>query len=220
MLSELKAKLSIMISVGEILRNERNKKAVKLNEVADHIRIREKFLQAIEENDWKFFTSKVYIEGVIKNYSEYLGLDSKRTIAFFRRDYEKKEVMRFKRKVSSAYLTPETRKVVLIVVILIFVSLFAYFGYQLKLYFSPPKIVIMQPANNNFKNTDKIKIIGKTEKDAAVTILGERVYQNKDDGVFEYEMALKEGKNELIIEAVGANGKKANLKIDFYESNR
>lgn len=209
-----------MISVGEILRSERNKTNSTLSEIATHIRIREKFLRAIEENDWNFFTSKVYIEGVIKNYSDYLGLDSKRTIAFFRRDYEKKEVMRFKRKVSSAYLTPETRKIVIAVVVLIFVSLFGYFGYQLKLYFSPPQLMVNEPKTTQFKNTNKIKIIGKTEKDAAITIFGERVYQNKDDGIFEYEMALKEGKNELVIEAVGANGKKTILKKDFYETNR
>ncbi|MBI4009457.1 helix-turn-helix domain-containing protein, partial [Candidatus Roizmanbacteria bacterium] len=64
-----------MLSVGEILKKHREKLGIKLSEVEKQIRIREKFLRAIEENDWNIFTSKIYISGIIKNYSQYLGLD-------------------------------------------------------------------------------------------------------------------------------------------------
>ena len=205
-----------MFSVGEILKKERERKGISLSQVEKAIRVRQKFLAEIEQNKWESFSSKVYISGIIKNYSDYLGLDPKRTLAFFRRDYERKEDVRFKRKVPGKYLTPQTKKVAIGVIAAVFLIFFTYFSYQLKLYFSPPAVNIISPKVNLFTTEDKIKITGQTEKDAAVTILGDRVFQNKD-GIFEYDMPLKNGKNDLTVEVVGANGRKTVLQKSYYK---
>jgi cytoskeletal protein RodZ len=207
-----------MFSVGEILKKERERKGISLSQVEKGIRVRKKFLEAIEQNKWESFSSKVYISGIIKNYSDYLGLDSKRSLAFFRRDYERKEDVRFKRKISSKYLTPQTKKVAIGVIAVVFLIFSIYFGYQLKLYFSIPAVNIISPKINLFTTEDKIKITGQTEKDAAVTILGDRIFQNKD-GIFEYDMPLKNGKNDLTVEVVGANGRKTVLQKSYYKKS-
>jgi len=134
--------------------------------------------------------------------------------SFFRRDYEKLETVRFKKKISSRYLTSETKKVVMFLLIFLFVIFFGYFVYQLTLFLSPPKISLIEPKTTVFRKEEKIKIVGQTEKDASVTIFGERVFQNKD-GRFEYQFPLHEGNNELMIEVIGANGKKTTLKKIF-----
>ncbi len=203
-----------MLSVGEILKKQREKLGIKLPEVEKQIKIRQKFLDAVEQNNWNVFSSKIYVSGIIKNYSQFLGLDPKRTLAFFNRDYEKKETIKFKKKVASHYLTSETKKVVMAALIIVFAIFFGYFAYQLKQYFSPPVVEILSPKTTNFTNEDRVKIIGKTEKDAAVTIFGERIYQNSD-GIFKYEFPLKKGKNELSIEVVGANGRKEIIKETY-----
>lgn len=204
-----------MFSVGEILKKERIARDLSLSDVEKEIKIREKFLAAIEQNNWSFFSSRIYIMGVIKNYALFLGLDSKKILAFFRRDYEKKEDIRFKKRVASSYLIPETRRVVKILFVGLFLILFFYFGYQLKVYFSPPAVTILSPKNERILREDKVTITGKTEKESLISIFGERVFQNKD-GVFTYDFPLKEGTNELIIEVVGANGKKTVLKKNFF----
>ncbi len=204
-----------MLTVGEILKQEREKKGLTLPDIEKDIRVRTKFLKAIEENRWDIFTSKIYIEGLIKNYSGLLGLDTKKMLAFFRREYEKKEVLTFRKSISSKYLTPETKKYLYRLIVLIFLSFFVYFIYQLKLYLSPPKVEIVSPTTSTFKREERVRIIGKTEPEAAVTIFGNRIYQNKN-GVFVYDFPLKEGRNELIIEVVGANGKKNVLKKEFF----
>lgn len=204
-----------MLSVGELLRKTREDKKISLVEVEKQIKIREKFLKAVEENRWDHFSSKVYIIGIIKNYANFLNLDSKKILAFFRRDYEKKDDVRFKRRISSNYLAPETKKIAVLSLVFIIFLFFAYFIYQLKIYFSPPKVDIILPAAMNFAKEEKIKIRGKTEKEAVVTIFGDRIYQNKE-GVFEYDFPLKDGKNELIIEVIGANGRKTVIKRDYY----
>lgn len=205
-----------MLSVGTILKKEREKKGLLLLDVEKQIRVREKYLKAIEEENWNFFSSKIYITGILKNYSRVLGLDHKKILAFFRRDYERKEDVRFKRKITSAYLTSETKKFVklgLIILTLFFVS---YFIFQLKIYFSPPSFTLLSPTIYNFTVEKKIKITGKTDKDTMVTIAGERIYQKKD-GIFSYDLFLKEGKNIVIINLVGANGKKTTIEKTFFK---
>lgn len=203
-----------MLSVGQILQQARLKKGYPLSLIEKQIKVREKFLRAIEENNWNFFSSKIYITGIIKNYSAFLGLDHKKILSFFRREYESKDDVRFQRKVSSLYLISDNRWVVFGILISISLLFFSYFGYQVYLYMSPPKVMLIEPIQVIFKHTEKVKIIGKTEKEASVTIFGERVYQNKE-GIFEYELPLKEGKNTLIIDVIGANGKKTELKKEF-----
>ncbi len=191
-----------------MLKKERESKGITLEDIEKQIRIRKKFLKATEENNWSFFSSKVYISGVIKNYATFLGMDPKKALAFFRRDYEKIEEIRFKRKVESGRLAPETRKVFVLSLVVLFFLFTLYFGYQLKLYVSPPSVVILSPKQDVFKREDKVKVIGKTDKDALITVFGERIYQDKE-GVFEFNMPLEKGKNEVSIEVVGANGRKS-----------
>ena len=203
-----------MLSVGEILKRERLRKNITLTQVEKEIRVREKFLAAIEKNEWTLFSSKVYISGVIQTYAIYLGLDEKRVLAFFRRDYDSKDDIHFKEKVKNEYLTPQTKKIAILFIGLLISLFIVYFGYQLKLYLSPPSLVILQPTKTMFTQEQSTTIVGKTDQEAAVTIFGDRVYQDKD-GIFQYTLPLKKGDNEVIIEIVGANGKKAVFKKSF-----
>ncbi len=207
------------MTVGEFLKNARAKKEVSLNEAEKKIKIRAKFLSLIEENRWNSFSSKIYIEGIIKNYAEYLNLDPVKMLAFFRRDYERHEEIKFKKKVPSAYLRPETRKYAVLAIVSVFILFFAYFAYQVQQYISPPQLTFISPSSSQQQFTEsRIKIYAKVDKDAQITIFGERIYPNKD-GVFEYDFPLDVGRNELIVDLVGANGKKATIKKVYYRKS-
>ncbi len=205
-----------MLSVGTILKNEREKKGLLLVDIEKQIKVREKYLKAIEEEDWNFFSSKIYITGILKNYSRVLNLDEKKILAFFRRDYEKKDDVRFKKKVTSAYLTSETKKFLRFGLIILALFFVLYFIFQLKTYFSPPSFILLSPTKTNFSVEKKVKITGRTEKDTSVTITGERIYQNKE-GIFTYDYSLNEGENKLIINLIGANGKKTTIEKTFFK---
>jgi len=205
-----------MLSVGTILKKERERKGLLLSDIEKQIKVREKYLKAIEDENWSYFSSKIYITGILSNYSKVLNLDQKKVLAFFRRDYEKKEEVKFKRKVQSGYLNSETKiffKIGFVILTLFFVS---YFIFQLKIYFSPPSFTLITPTVNNFTVEKNIKITGKTDKDTSVTISGERIYQNKE-GIFTYEYSINEGENKMIIDLVGANGKKTTIEKTFYK---
>jgi transcriptional regulator with XRE-family HTH domain len=203
-----------MLTIGEILKKEREGKNLTLEEIEKLTKIRKKNLEAIEKNDWRKFPSKTYIVGIIKSYGKFLQLNEDKLIAFFRRQYEKKEEIKFKETVRKTYLTPQTKKIFKILIYLIVMIFSLYFGYQLKIYFSPPRVEIVSPKENIFKKLDRIKLIGKTEKEAIININGERIYQNKDN-IFKTSIPLINPKNEVIIEVTGANGRTTIIKKVF-----
>ncbi len=203
-----------MVTVGELLKNERLKKNLTLKQVEKSLRVREKFLLALEENNWETFSSKIYITGLITNYSRLLGLNTQKMLIFFRRDYEKKDDLKFKKRTSSQYLASPTKRIATSGVVLIVLVFLLYFSYQLTQFLAPPKVIWLSPQKTTFRSGEKITIKGKTDKDAAITIFGDRIYQTKE-GIFTYDFPLKKGTNELTIEVVGANGKKTNLKKEF-----
>ena len=203
-----------MTTVGQILKKQRENKGLTLFDIEKQIKIREKYLKAIEEDNWGFFSSKIYIVGILNNYSRLLDLDQKKVLAFFRRDYSHLEEIKFKKRVSLSYLTSESKRVFKIISIIGFLCIILYFGYQLKLYFLPPQIIILSPNKVNFTIENKIRITARTEKDTMVLINGNREYTNKN-GEVGYDLFLKEGSNKIIIELTGANGKKTIVEKIF-----
>lgn len=111
-------------------------------------------------------------------------------------------------------MSSDSKKTILTGFILLGILFIFYFSFQLYQYITPPKIEILSPTTSVFKRESTITIVGKTEKEAMVTILGERVYQNKE-GIFEYVLPLKQKNTVLSIEVVGANGKKTQLDKIF-----
>lgn len=205
-----------MLTIGEILKKERIKKNISLNEIEKKTKIRKRYLLAIEENNWRVFPSKIYIEGVIKNYALSLGLSYKKILAFFRRDYGEEEVINFKKKLNKNLLIPESKKNFILITIFFVLFLLGYFGYQFTNFLLPPSIIFLSPKQEVFTKENKITLKAKVKKDTIVNIFGQRVYQDKE-GIFFYEVPLQKGKNEIEIELIGANGKKRVVKKIFYK---
>lgn len=202
------------LSVGEILVRERKKQQRTLRDVEKATRIRRQYIEALEQNNWDQFESKVYIFGLIKTYAKYLGIHQEKMIAYFRRDYEKKENVQFKKRLEANYFRPETRKLVLGSVIVLSVLFFSYFIYQLVLFLSPPEVAIISPEVNIIQNEERITVQAQTERDAEIIIQGDRVFQD-EEGIFTYDLPLKPGRNILEIEVTGANGKKTVKTTEF-----
>lgn len=69
-----------MDTFGDILRSSREEKGYSLEQVARDTNIARKFLNALEVEDFSIFPGEPYLIGFLKNYSEYLGLDSREIV--------------------------------------------------------------------------------------------------------------------------------------------
>jgi len=64
-----------MKDIGNFLRERREAKGISLIEVEKDLKIRKKYLQAIEEGNVDVIPGKAYFIGYLKNYSKYLDID-------------------------------------------------------------------------------------------------------------------------------------------------
>ena len=75
-------------SVGKILRQARQKHHVRdLNIIASDLCIKPYLLEALELDDFASFPSSCYATGFLKNYSNYLGLNTSEVIALYENEY-------------------------------------------------------------------------------------------------------------------------------------
>ncbi|HOM92358.1 MAG TPA: helix-turn-helix domain-containing protein, partial [Rectinema sp.] len=65
-----------MGKIGDIFREARLGKGLTLEQVADETNISKRFLQGIESDDFSGFPGEVYTLGFIRNYAEFLSLNS------------------------------------------------------------------------------------------------------------------------------------------------
>jgi transcriptional regulator with XRE-family HTH domain len=64
-----------MDSVGQLLKEKRLEKGLVLDDVADAMKIRKKYIEALENGNYSEIPDKVYTKSFLKIYADFLGLD-------------------------------------------------------------------------------------------------------------------------------------------------
>jgi cytoskeletal protein RodZ len=210
-----------MKTPGQILREARLSRGLSLETVEKIIKIRVKYLKALETDDYSVLPSISYAKGFIKNYSDYLGLNTSNILAFFRR--ENKEMSRQvllpksdSKLLRSTFLQLTPKRFIILIIILL-ISIFGlYFGIQYRNLQMPPKLNIFSPKNGIITKENKIELLGQTDEDATVTLNGINILV-RDDGKFFDTLNLNDGENLVEIIAISRYGKinKKTIKVSF-----
>lgn len=74
-----------MDEVVQQLRKAREAKGIELKEVEEIIKIRSKYLQALEEGDYSTLPGGVYTVGFLRSYARFLDLDAESLVSAFRK---------------------------------------------------------------------------------------------------------------------------------------
>src|SRR4051812_23249630 len=67
--------VSMPTGIGETLREARHDAGIELDEVERTIRIRGRYLAALENEEWDVLPAEAYLRGFLHTYADYLGLD-------------------------------------------------------------------------------------------------------------------------------------------------
>ena len=78
--------------VGEILKKEREKQHLSIDDIAAGTSIRALYIEAIEEGHYDRLPAAVYVKGFIRNYAKHLGLDSEAMVAAYHEEQPQAEV--------------------------------------------------------------------------------------------------------------------------------
>jgi transcriptional regulator with XRE-family HTH domain len=73
-----------VFEIGNTLREARVRRNLTLQQVEEDIKIRVKYVQAMENEDWDVMPGVTYVKGFLRTYSTYLGLDPEVIIGEFR----------------------------------------------------------------------------------------------------------------------------------------
>jgi hypothetical protein len=71
--------------IGESLRQARTDQGLELGAVSEAIKIRVRYLRALEAEDWDALPAPAYARGFLRTYAGYLGLDADALVEEFRR---------------------------------------------------------------------------------------------------------------------------------------
>lgn len=202
-----------MKTAGEILKEARLKKGLSYSDVEEATKIRKGILRDLEEGNWSGLPP-TYVKGLLKNYGEAVGLDEKRVLAFFRREFDEKKapsppnkpVERNKRfiRVTPALITS-------FLISLVTAGIIFYLFVQYQSFTAAPKLEIVEPADNTKISSLEINVIGQSWSDATVKINGEKI-QVSPGGAFSVLVGLKEGVNLLTITSENRFGKIRSVK--------
>ncbi|EFK10526.1 conserved hypothetical protein [delta proteobacterium NaphS2] len=74
------------ISLGALLRKEREKKGFNYAQISQQTRMRPHFVAAIENEDWDLLPAPTLVKGFIKSYARVLSLDEERLLDLYREE--------------------------------------------------------------------------------------------------------------------------------------
>ena len=100
-----------MKDIGNFLKERREAKGISLIEVEKDLKIRKKYLQALEEGNIDVIPGKTYLVGYLRNYSKYLGIDEENINQIIQtyKNLEKQKVKLEKTKEENIYLKTKDR---------------------------------------------------------------------------------------------------------------
>lgn len=200
-----------MKTVGSILREARQSKRLTFSDIEAATKIRAKFLEAIEADDYSPLPSQAYAKGFVKNYAAFLGISEEHILAFFRRQTQEitKSAILPKGVAQSLnrtwfQLTPGRFLMILFVGLV--VAFLVYLGLQYRQLRNPPGLTIDAPKEGAVVTTKKVDVLGATDADATVTVNGISVLVRMDGKFFD-QVTLEPGTNTITVIATSRYGK-------------
>lgn len=69
------------MEIGKALKDARESKGISLETAEENTKIRRKYLEALEQENYDLLPGKVYVKGFLKNYAGFLGLNAQELVS-------------------------------------------------------------------------------------------------------------------------------------------
>lgn len=205
-----------MRTVGQILKEQREKEFYTLEDVEKHTKIRKELLEALESDDYTKLPPTTFIQGFIKNYSKFLNLDAEKLLAVFRRDYESGKHLPL---VMDSLVNPLNKKrfhitpsrVLTLIIGVVVISFFAYLWFEYRQYIGAPSLEVSTPVDQQTVETSTITVEGKTDPESKVLVNNQEIIVDPA-GNFKEDIEINLSVNTIVITATGRFGKSAKIE--------
>lgn len=201
-----------MRNISEILKEERLKKGLSLDDVVAATKIKRSSIIAIEEGKLDSLPES-YALGFVKNYAEYLGVSVTRAAALYRREHDTKRIEtmpKFRKGHTGIRFSFKSPKIALVIIVALIFC--AYIVYQFSAVIISPKLSISSPVENSIIESNIVIVSGKTDPTASVTINNEEVYVDLS-GSFKKTVFLPSGDRKITIISKNRYGRETKKEI-------
>lgn len=204
-----------MKHISDVLREERVRKGLSIEDVVVATKIRKNFITSIEEGKLNNLPSESYALGFVKSYASFLGIPESRASALFRREYEAthaENVPKFRKAIShskNAFFFKSSKVIIIFIVSFIILS---YIAYQFSFLVFGPKLEIQSPQNNSIAQSNIVVVSGKSDPAASVFINGEVVYVDLS-GSFRKTLYIDDNQKTIEVVAKNRSGRETKKNI-------
>jgi cytoskeletal protein RodZ len=193
-------------TLGEKFKKAREKKQMDLSKIEEITKIQTQYLIAIENGDYKKIPGEIYLKNFLKIYAKALNLDQKEILKLYQ---EEQKILfvdwqnnfnispKIKNKIRLLFVSNIFKKSLIGIFLIIFLF---YILFEVNNIISPPKLIIQEPSDNLIISESTIKVAGKTDVNANVTINNQEIFKNAD-GSFNRIINLQSGLNLITISA-------------------
>jgi cytoskeletal protein RodZ len=202
----IQKKIAPTETLGQIFRKRREDSGLTLEHISRKTKIRQTYLEALEENDYSSLPSDPYTKGILKKYAEYLGIPQEKALSLYQRQKGIDQYVKNKKPLVSTQhitnprviITPKT--IFISLAILIFVTILGYIFWQYQSFATSPELSISYPPDNITVNSSSITIEGKTDPHADLSI-NQQGISLENNGNFRTIINLQNGVNFINITA-------------------
>jgi hypothetical protein len=198
-----------MKTVGQLLKSAREKQAYQLLDIEKATKIRTKYLEALERDEYSKLPSGTYAKGFIKNYAQFLNLPVDTLLAVFRRDFTENERGQIiprsmvRPLANRLFLwTPQSTLVSVIALVVVIFLGFIFYQYQ---GFLRPRLEVNVPSEGEILLGPMITVSGSADPSAVVSVNQQLVIVNPD-GTFSADLVVPSGKANITVEATNTRG--------------
>lgn len=199
-----------MKTIGSVLKDQRERKGLSLEDISGKTKIRVNFLKALEENDFSKLPSDTVARGFIQVYARELDLDQKSALALFRRDFTSGDSgqiipQNMLKPIRTRYSVLQKFRLPVILFGTIILIIVCVLGYQMISINSLPSVSLTDPKEGQLVKSPLL-VRGKTATDVVVFINGKQTAIDQD-GVFESSVSFDAGEHTVTVEIKNRQGK-------------
>lgn len=198
-----------MKTVGEMLKAQRIKVNLTLDEVGKKTKIQAKYLEYIETNDFKKLPTSTFVKGFIQNYAKAVGINDQTALAVFRRDFAQDKTGKI---IPRSLITPIEKKfsitpkltynIIFGFLALLIVGLFTR---QIISFYQGPEINLVSPQENQ-QVTSPVEIQGVVKNAVSLKVNNQEIEVSSQNS-FTTQIQLSPGDHTITISAESRDGK-------------
>ena len=199
-----------MRTVGQVLKEERERKFYTLDEIEKATKIRKELLEALEAGQDSKLPPPTFVQGFIKNYGKFLGLNEDKLLAIYRREFSELQhppriLDSFKEPIERRKFKLTPARVLGSVILGLIIIFFVYLWIEYRFLVGGPFLEVSQPVDQLNITSSAVQVIGRTDPEAKVSINNQEVGVDTS-GKFSQEIKLTDNINNIEISAKSKSG--------------